>query len=105
MKIQTPTEFLTFTDGFCDIYTVKGNKLDVKLLTLCFGDRVIGFKRHYAARAANSEITRMIQVPRQPSIDAVNRAVINGAEYKIEQLQQLPDTNPPVTVLTLRKIG
>lgn len=105
MKIQTPTEFLTFTDGFCDIYTVKGNKLDVKLLTLCFGDRVIGFKRHYAARAANSEITLMIQVPRQPSIDVIHRAVINGAEYKIEQLQQLPDTNPPVTVLTLRKIG
>ncbi len=27
MKIQTPTEFLTFNDGSCDIYSVSGNKL------------------------------------------------------------------------------
>ena len=105
MKIQTPTEFLTFTDGFCDIYNVKGNKLDQKLLTLCFGDRTVGMKRFYAARAASTEIDRVIQVPQQLSIEAVHRAVIAGAEYKIEQVQQLYDTNPPVTVLTLRKMG
>lgn len=105
MKIETPTEFLTFADGTCEIYSVKGNRIDEKLLTLCFGDRVIGYKRHFAARAANSDITRLIQVPRQFSIEAVNRAVIGGEEYKIEQVQHLPDTNPPATVLTLRKIG
>jgi hypothetical protein len=105
MKIRTPTEFLTFSDGFCDIYTVKGNRLDAKLLTLCFGDRTVGMKRYYAARAASVEITRLIQVPRQKSIEAVHRAVINGAEYKIEQVQHLSDTNPPATLLTLRKVG
>lgn len=105
MKIQTPTEFLTFTDGFCDIYSVKGNKRDQKLLTLCFGDRTVGMKRFYAARAASTEADRVIQVLRQPSIEADHRAVIDGAEYKIEQVQHLSYTNPPVTVLTLRKIG
>lgn len=104
MKIQTPTEFLTFNNGLCDIYTVKANQRDEKLLPLCFGDRTIGFKRHYAARAANSEITRLIQVPLQTSIDAIHRIVINGEEYKIEQVQQLRDTNPPATVLTLRRV-
>lgn len=104
MKIQTPTEFLTFNDGVCDIYTVKANQRDEKLMTLCFGDRTIGFKRHYAARAANSEINRLVQVPLQTSIDTVHRAVIGGEEYKIEQVQQLRDTNPPVTVLTLRRV-
>lgn len=105
MKIQTPIEFLTFTDGFCDIYSVKGNKRDQKLLTLCFGDRTVGMKRFYKARAASTEIDRVIQVPRGLSIEADHRAVIDGTEYKIEQVQQLYDTNPPVTVLTLRKIG
>lgn len=104
MKIQTPTEFLTFNNGLCDIYTVKANQRDEKLMTLCFGDRTIGFKRHYAARAANSEISRLIQVPLQTSIDAIHRVVINGEEYKIEQIQQLRDTNPPATVLTLRRV-
>lgn len=105
MKIKTPTEFLTFTDGFCDIYSVKGNKRDQKLLTLCFGDRMVGMKRFYEARAASTEIDRVIQVPRQLSIEADHRAMIDGAEYKIEQVQHLNDTNPPATVLTLRKVG
>lgn len=105
MKIKTPTEFLTFNDGICDIYNVKGNKVSDKLMTLCFGDRTVGMKRYYAARAATVEINRLIQVPQQKTITASNRVVIEDAEYKIEQLQQLNDTNPPATVLTLRKIG
>lgn len=103
MKIKTPTEFLTFTSGSCDVYSIAGNKIDQKLMTLAFGERTVGFKRHYAARAAGSQIERLIQVPIQREISAVNRVVIDGAEYKIEQAQHLADTNPPATVLTLRK--
>jgi hypothetical protein len=103
MKIQRPTEFLTFTSGTCNVYSVAGNKIDQKLMTLAFGDRTVGFKRHYAARAAGTQIERLIQVPLQREISAVNRVVIDGAEYKIEQAQHLADTNPPTTILTLRK--
>lgn len=105
MKIQTPTEFLTFNNGNCDIYSVKGNKLDTKLLTLCYGNRTVGFKRHYAARAASTEIDRLIQIPLREDVTTENRAVIGKAEYKIEQAQYLYDTNPSATVLTLHKIG
>jgi hypothetical protein len=105
MKIETPTEFLTFNDGLCDVYSVKANKRDAKLLTLCFGKRTVGFKRHYAARAANTEINRLIQIPLHEDVTSENRVVIGTAEYKIEQAQNLYDTNPPTTVLTLRKIG
>lgn len=105
MKIQTPTEFLTFNNGYCDVYTVKGNKPDKKIMTLCFGDRVAGFKRFFAARAASTNINRLIQVPMQFSVTPEHNVVISGTRYKIEQLQNLNDTNPPVTVLTLRKIG
>jgi len=103
MRIKTPTEFLTFSSGSCEVYSVAANKLDQKLMTLCFEDRTVGIKRHYAARAAGSEITRLIQVPLRRDISAVNRIVIDGAEYKIEQAQHLADTNPPVSVLTLRR--
>ncbi len=72
-------------------------------MTLCFGNRVVGFKRHYAARAASTEITRLIQIPLREDVTTENRAVIGKAEYKIEQAQYLYDTNPPVTVLTLQK--
>jgi hypothetical protein len=105
MKIQTSTEFLTFSDGKCDIYTVSGNKLKDKVMTLCYGSRTVGMKRYYAARAASVEITRLIQVPQQTSITAAHNAVIDGIRYKIEQVQQLNDTNPRATVLTLNYIG
>lgn len=105
MKIKTPTEFLTFNDGVCDVYEVKQNQLANKKMTLCFGDRTVGMKRFYAARAATVLINRLIQVPRQLSITAKDNVVIDNTRYKIEQLQQINDTNPPVTILTLRKIG
>jgi len=44
-------------------------------------------------------------VPQQRSIEAIHRAVIDGAEYRIEQVQHIDDTNPPATLLTLRKVG
>lgn len=105
MKIKMPTEFLTFNDGRCDIYSVSGNKLKDKLMTLYFGNRVVGMKRFYAARAASTEITRLIQIPLHEDVTAENNVVISGIRYRIEQSQNLYDTNPPVTVLTLHKIG
>jgi hypothetical protein len=105
MKIQTPTEFLTFNNGQCDIYTVKGNQLADKKMSLCFGDRTVGIKRFYAARAATTEINRVIQVPRQLSITPKDNVIIGSDRYKIEQLQQLYDANPPATVISLSKIG
>lgn len=62
-------------------------------------------KRFYAARAASTEITRLIHIPLHEDVTAENRAVIGKAVYKIEQSQNLYDSNPPATVLTLRKIG
>lgn len=105
MKIITPTEFLTFANGMCDIYEVENNKLADKKFTLCFGDRTVGMQRFFVARTATTEINRLIQVPRQLAITAKDNVVIDSLRYKIEQLQQLNDTNPPVTLLTLRQIG
>lgn len=105
MKIQTPTEFLTFNDGMCDIYNVDGNTLTDKVVTLCFGNRTVGMKRFYAARAATTQIDRLIHVPQRQDITAIQSVVIEKVRYKIEQIQQLNDTNPRGTLLTLHEIG
>ena len=105
MEIKTPTEFLTFNDGKCDLYSIKGNKLDVKQLTLNYGNRTVGMKRFYSARAATVRIDRLIQVPLLLSISSNNRIVLYGVEYKIEQVQHLYNTNPKATLLSLGKIG
>jgi hypothetical protein len=105
MKIQTPTEFLTFKDGKCIIYNVKGNQLAEPVEPLDFGNRTVGIKRFYAARAATTQVDRLIHVPQRLNITAMQNVVIDGARFKIEQIQQLYDTNPWATVLTLHRIG
>ena len=105
MKIKTPTEFLTFNSGICDIYKVKANRLDAKMYTLRFGERVTGIKRFYMAYAADVKINKVIHVPLKQDIQRGDRVVIGDIQYSIEQAQQFYDTNPPVSVLTLMKIG
>lgn len=106
MKIQTPTEFLTFADGFADIYTVEGNKpVSPARLRLAFGNRTVGMKRFWDARVASNEINRLVQVPLREDITTHDQAVIAGMRYKILQVQQLYNTNPRVTVLTLQNVG
>ena len=105
MKIKTPTEFKQFNDGLCAVYTVDGNKLDKRVLSIRYGDKVIGVKRYYAARTETSRIDRLIQVPQCRMITARHNVTISGVRYLIEQVQHLDDTNPPTTVLTLRRLG
>lgn len=106
MKIKTPTEFQTFNSGLCDIYEVVGNKLaEQPKNVMRFGERVIGYKRYYAARTATTEINRLIHIPLCENVDAHDNVVIDKVRYKVEQIQHLRDTNPSVTVLTLRKVG
>lgn len=105
MKIKRPTEFQTFTSGWVEIWTVKGNRPAEKVLSLRYGEKVIGVKRFFAARAATTDIDLLIQVPLHRGITPAHTAVIAGVRYKIEQVQHIGDTNPPTTVLTLRKLG
>ncbi len=107
MEIKTPTRFEAFLDGVCDIYEIDGeNRLArERKLHLCYADLVIGAKRHYAARAAQTSISRVIRLPQRRCISSQDAVVIGQIRYEIEQVQQINDTNPPVMDLTLRQIG
>lgn len=104
MEIKTPLKFETFIDGLVDIHNVAGNKIAEKVETLNFGNQVIGVQRNYAARSANVEINKLIRVPMREYLTIKHNAVIGGTRYKIEQVQQIYDSNPPKTVLTLRQL-
>lgn len=88
-------EFVTFTSGKVKIENKKYN----------FGEESIGYRRHYAARSANSKISRVIHIPYTRDISAQSLAVIGDKSYIIDLVQPTTATNPHCTVLTLVDYG
>lgn len=107
MKIETPTEFLTFCDGLCEIRRIEKNKPGESLATVHYGDRSITAKRYYTARAASEKVDKLIQVPAHPRFvpDVGLCCIINNVRYDIDAVQYLPAVNPPSYILTLRHVG
>lgn len=107
MKIKTPIEFLTFNDGIVDIYDTDEDDaiINNSVNQFRFGKRTLGVNRYYQARQNDIELALVIHIHKNPNIHTQNAAVINKTRYKIEQVQQLSDTNPPVTVLSLSQRG
>jgi hypothetical protein len=107
MKIKTPIDFLTFNDGIVDIYETDEDDVIIRnsVNQFRFGNRTVGVKRYYAARQNDIELDLVIHIHKNLEIDSQNAAVINKTRYKIEQIQQMPDTNPPCTVLSLSQRG
>lgn len=106
MKIKTDVEFNSFSDGICDIYSEdeEGNK-SPKYNNLGFSNRVLGFNRHYAARANQVQTNAVIRIPQLTGIDTHDTVEIKGkGKYDIELAQNIFDTNPPSIDLTLRQL-
>lgn len=107
MKIKNKTEFLRFSDGVVKLYRTDTDDEIIRdsLREYHFGDRRVGVNRYYAARQNDVELVRLIHIHRNTEVDTQYAAVINNTRYKIEQIQQEPDTNPPCTVLSLSQRG
>lgn len=107
MKIKTDNiEFISFNDGVCDIYTVdeEENKTN-KYTGLGFSDSVLGFNRHFAAKAVQVKVNAVIKIPKVNGIDTHDTVDIKGlGKYDIEMVQNKFDTNPPSIDLTLRQL-
>ncbi|MBP9989604.1 MAG: hypothetical protein KBT46_08935 [Ruminococcus sp.] len=86
-------EFLTFNDGVCKI---KGKNYR-------FGNRTIGFNRHYAAKAAGTQVNKMIHILYTDEDLANEKVYIKDTIYMVEQAQPTKLTCPPCTVLSLRR--
>lgn len=107
MKIKVPNiEFTSFSDGLCDIYyeDEEGNK-NYKYKGLGFENRVLGFGRHYAAKAVQVRTDAVIRIPKLPGIDMHDTLeILNLGRYEIEFAQNIKDSNPPSIDLTLKQL-
>lgn len=108
MKIKTPLEFQPFKDGICNIYTTDeyGDK-SYKYEGICFDNKTIGYRRVYAAKAAQSNISRVISIPMLNNLDNFDKVEILGEDcyYSVEIIQEVWSSNPPSILLTLNKVG
>lgn len=107
MKIQVPNiQFTCFSDGICDIYSEdeEANK-NYKFKGLGFEERVLGFKRHFAAKSAQVEANAVIRIPKVLGINNHDTLEIYGlGKYEIQLVQNIKDSNPPSIDLTLRQL-
>lgn len=105
MKIKTDTEFISFSDGICNIFATNedGERLSDKYSSLGFSNRVLGFKRYFEASARQIDINRVIRIPQLGNIDNYDYAEIDGVIYGVKMVQPIFDTNPPSMDLTLDK--
>lgn len=105
MRPKTYLEMETFNDGICSILeTDEQDGRIVKYPRIRFQSRTVSSKRFYEAAVAQVEINSVIRIPQKRDMLMSNIAVIEGKTYKIEQVQHLDMTNPPVTDLTLRQM-
>lgn len=106
MKIKTDLEFESYSDGICDIYTTdeEGERSE-KHRGLGYGNRVMGFKRHFAAAAVQRQINKVIRIPRVSGVEPQDTVELRGiGKYEIELAQIIYDANPPSIDLTLKQL-
>lgn len=90
-----PLDFITFNSG----------EVEIEGETHRFGEQSVGYRRHYAARSANSQISRVIHIPYNRDISVQSLAKIGDTSYIIDLAQPTTSTKPPCTVLTLVEYG
>lgn len=107
MKIKTDNiEFVSFSDGVCDIYAEDEEGVRTnKYIGLGFNNRVLGFNRHFAAKAVQVQTNAVIRIPQVLNINTHDTLEIrNVGRYNIELVQNIFETNPPCVDLTLRQV-
>lgn len=95
-----------YNDGLCEIFQLDDNdERVIKHTGIRFQKRTLGFKRFYAAQAAQTDISRIIRIPNISHIDAHDYVEIFGEGiYEILQAQDIIDFIPNPIDLTLRKL-
>ncbi len=106
------SDFISFNDGICAVYSVEnaaeeGDTPVEKLIEkyrLRFRWHTVGMSRFYEAMQAQVKITNAVDVPLRADIDPQDVVIIDGRQYRIEQVQQRRDSKPPTLLLSLSDI-
>jgi hypothetical protein len=104
----------TFNDGIIKLYSVDNmaasgdlpkEKLILKIGPLRYEERIVGMGRFWTAMQAQAQIDRIIRVPRIESVSPQDVAIpIDGKQYRIKQVQYVPDVEPPSMDLSLERL-
>ena len=101
-----------FNDGEITIYRTEdraqpGYYPQIKLykkVKLRYEERSLGIQRYYAASQNQTEIKRVIRVPKYPYVTNQDVAQTEeGTYYRIDLVQNVVDVYPPCMDLTLAK--
>lgn len=75
---------------------------------LAYEDRRVGIARYYSAQQAQARVDRVVRVPdpgRSFAISPQDAAITeDGTQYRVEQVQLVPDAYPASLDLTLTRI-
>lgn len=102
-----------FNSGLVKIYTVEnvaapGYKPVEKLvykLTLRYEEQRLGITRFYSGQQNQSQIERVIRVPRAGGVNNQNVAITeDGHKYRIDLVQAVMEVYPPSLDLTLARL-
>ncbi len=101
--MQSNKPLPVYNDGVCEVYTYDNQERILKVSSLRFANRTLGYKRFYAAQAAQNEITRVIRIPFVSGIDMHDYVDIQDeGTYTVEQSQVIMEFTPPCIDLSLR---
>lgn len=91
-----------FNDGILQICELSERKIvKTKMDRVRYGDMTVGIKRFWDAKVAGNDIEKTVAIPKIPDISRMDLILINGKQYKIEQIQDKFDQMPPYLLLSL----
>lgn len=94
--------FEEFNDGVAIVCTPNDDdKLEIRFKGLRFGNENVSVTRHYAARAADTRADKVIHILKQTEIKPHDVVVIGEDQYDVDKVDQIKETMPPITRLTL----
>lgn len=101
-----------FNDGEITIYRTEDRaqpgyypQIELsKKVKLRYEERSLGIQRYYAASQNQTEIKRVVRVPKYPGVTNQDAAQTeDGTYYRIDLVQAVVDAYPPCMDLTLAK--
>ena len=113
MKQKGHQEFQSFPDGICAIYTVKNaaapgdtprEQLELLHRRIPVARRVVGVTRYWTGAQAGTRITEVLRIPQHYSVSSQHICLFNGQQYRIRQVQHIPDSMPRSTDLSLERV-
>lgn len=99
-------KFEEFNDGLAEIFKEnEDGKLEKKFDNgFRFGEENVSIQRHYAAKVSDEKVDKVIHIQKQKGIAAHDVVVIEEEQFDIEKADQIKDTLPPITKLSLTRL-